>query len=110
MPRLDRYRRKGLPDPLAAVEGKDRQRRIISNFEAFEKMAMVGNIAQGLLQLLALKANEIGYEPTKYLRSRSQLVMSEDSMNYELRKTINWSIGPNGYGPIPRLINLMLAS
>ena len=110
MPRLDRYRRKGLPDPLAAVEGKDRQRRIISNFEAFEKMAMVGNIAQGLLQLLALKANEIGYEPTKYLRSRSQLVMSEDSMNYELRKTIKWSIGQNGFGPIPRLINPMLAS
>ncbi|MFA6681961.1 MAG: hypothetical protein WCS35_08000 [Sphaerochaeta sp.] len=110
MPRLDRYRRKGLPDPLAAVDDKDRQRRIISNYEAFEKMAMVGNIAQGLLQLLALKTNEIGYEPTKYLRSHSQQVMSEDSMNYELRKTIKWSIGPNGFGPIPRLINPMLAS
>ena len=110
MPRLDRYRRKGLPDPLAAVDDKDRQRRIIGNYEAFEKMAMVGSIAQGLLQLLALEANEIGYEPTKYLRSRSQQVMSEDSMNYELRKTIKWGIGPNGSGPIPCFINPMLAS
>jgi hypothetical protein len=110
MPRLDRFRRKGLPDPLAAVDDKDRQRRIISNYEAFEKMAMVGNIAQGLLQLLALKADEIGYEPTKYLRTHSQLVMSEDSMNYELRKTINWGIGPNGLVPIPRLISPKLAS
>ncbi|MDA3832263.1 MAG: hypothetical protein PF495_02590 [Spirochaetales bacterium] len=110
MPRLDRYRRKGLPDPLAAVDDKDRQRRIISNYGAFEKMAMVGNIAQGLLQLLSLKANEIGYQTTKYLRTHSQQVMSEDSMNYELRKVIEWCIGPNGVGPIPRLINPMLAS
>jgi hypothetical protein len=110
MPRLDRFRRKGLPDPLAAVDDKDRQRRIISNYEAFEKMAMVGNIAQGLLQLLALKADEIGYEPTKYLRTHSQQVMSEDSMNYELRKTINWGIGPDGLVPIPRLISPKLVS
>lgn len=110
MPRLDRYRRKGLPDPLAAVDDKDRRRRIIGNYEAFEKMAMVGNIAQGLLQLLALKANEIGYEPTKYLRSRSQQVMSENSMNYELRKTIKWGIRPHGSCPIPCFINPMLAS
>lgn len=106
----DRFRRKGLPDPLAAVDDKERKRRIISNYGAFEKMAMVGNIAQGLLQLLALKADEIGYEPTKYFRTHSQQVMSEDSMNYELRKTIKWSIGPNGFGPIPHLINPMLAS
>jgi len=68
MPRLDRYRRKGLPDPLAAVGDKDRQRRSIGNYEAFEKMAMVGNMAQGLLQLPALEADGIGYEPTKWLR------------------------------------------
>jgi len=42
MPRLDRFRRKGLPDPLADVDDKDRQRRIIGNYEALEKMAMMG--------------------------------------------------------------------
>jgi hypothetical protein len=110
MPRLDRFRRKGLPDPLAAVDDKDRQRRIISNYEAFEKMAMVGNIAQGLLQLLALKADEIGYQTTKYLRTYSQQVMSEDSMNYELRKAIKWGIDLLNSSPIPHIINPMLAS
>ncbi len=73
-------------------------------------MAMVGNIAQGLLQLLALKADEIGYQTTKYLRTYSQQVMSEDSMNYELRKAIKWGIGHLDHNPIPHIINPMLAS
>jgi hypothetical protein len=77
---------------------------------AFEKMAMVGNIAQGLLQLLALKADAIGYQTTKYLRTHSQQVMSEDSMNYELHKGIKWGIGHLDSSPIPHIINLMLAS
>ncbi|MBI9094205.1 MAG: hypothetical protein JEY71_04915 [Sphaerochaeta sp.] len=52
IPRLDRYHRKGSPDPLAVVDDKDRQRRIINNYEACEGITVEGNIAQGLLLLL----------------------------------------------------------
>ncbi|MGB4405471.1 MAG: hypothetical protein WBI82_01255 [Sphaerochaeta sp.] len=47
MPRLDRYHRKGSPDLLAAVYDKDRQRRIINNYEACEGMIVEGNITRG---------------------------------------------------------------
>lgn len=110
MPRLNRYSRKGSIDPLACIDNEQSKKKIISNYEAFGKFAMVGNIAQGILQLLSLKAHALEYEPTKYLRSRSQQVMSEDSMNYELRKVIKWGIEPFCSEPIPRLITPMLAS
>lgn len=105
MPRLDRYRRKGLPDPLAAIDNEDRRKRIISSYEAYGKFTMVGNIAQGLLQLMALKANEIGYESIKYLRTYTKKVMSEDSMNFNLRKTIKQGIDLFNDAPIPHLIS-----
>jgi len=105
MPRLDRYRRKGLPDPLAAIDNEGRKRRIISSYEAYGKFTMVGNIAQGLLQLMALKANEIGYESIKYLRTYTKKVMSEDSMNFNLRKRIKQGIDLFYDEPIPHVIS-----
>ena len=110
MPRLNRYLKKGSPDPLASIEDEDRKRRIISSYEAYGKFTMVGNIAQGLLQLMALKANKIGYESIKYLRTYTKKVMSEDSMNFNLRKIINQGIDLFSAEPIPRLISQMLSS
>ncbi len=110
MPRLNRFLRKGAGDPLASVTDEHRRRLIIGCFDAFGRMAMMGNIAQGILQLLAIEADRIGYEQTKYLRTRSQRVMSEDTVNWELRKEIKPGIAHAWAHPIPALIERPAAS
>ncbi len=109
-PPLDRFRRKGAGDPLASVTDERRRRLIIGCFDAFGRMAMMGNIAQGILQLLAIEADRIGYEQTKYLRTRSQRVMSEDTVNWQLRKEIKPGIAHAWAHPIPALIERPAAS
>ena len=110
VPRLDRFRRKGAGDPLASVTDGHSRRLIIGNFDAFGRMAMMGNIAQGILQILAIEADRIGYQPTKYLRTRSQRVMSEDTMNWEMRKVIKAAMEHAWAHPIPALIERPAAS
>ena len=54
VPRLDRYRRKGIADPLAQVTDSRLQQRIIKTLKATEGYVMFSSIAMGIIQLLCL--------------------------------------------------------
>lgn len=70
MPKLNRYRKSGEPDPLHAVTEAKAQARIRQTVKAIEGFMMCHCIATGLLQMLALRhENKPSYMPFRFLRT-----------------------------------------
>jgi hypothetical protein len=81
MPKLDRFAR-GKSDPLKQVRGKKRRSKILEALCATERYVMVGLIADGLLQLLALKYSKtLGNSCFCWLRTATRSIVTEASMS-----------------------------
>lgn len=88
-PRLERYSRKGSPDPLEKVTGREERERILSAVKATEGYLLLCCIATGILQMLCLNwEGKIRVSGFRYLRTPSCPVMSEASMMEYLRRNL----------------------
>ena len=77
-PKLDRYRKKGTPDPLCEVTDEEKQTKILKTSIATERYLLLSCIATGILQLLCLKyEGKINVSKFRYLHTPSKPVLSE---------------------------------
>jgi hypothetical protein len=87
MPKLDRFAKRGKPDPLEKITGKKERKQILEAFRAMERYVMLNLIAAGLLQILALKYSEkLERSSFNWLRTASQKIFTEASMSQFLRR------------------------
>ena len=76
-------------DPLQTVTADKDKARILAAFFAVERFVMTACVALALLQLCSLRfVAEINVSPLRWLRTRSNLVPSEATTAYFMRKTI----------------------
>ena len=88
MQKLDRYAKSGT-DPLAKVTNENDKKLISSTFDAIQGFVMLGCIAQGLLQIGALRFYEsINASPIRWLRTRTNIVPSEATTADFVRKSL----------------------
>lgn len=88
-PKLNRYSKKGSPDPLSKVTDKKQRETIINTIKATEKYVLLSCIATGILQMLCIKCEgKLDVSKFRYLRTPSHTVMSEASMMEYLRKNL----------------------
>ena len=81
VPKLNRYRKKGSPDPLLQVTDTKEKERIIKALKATEGYVLFASIAMGITQMLCLNyKGMIRVSSYRYLRTESRQVMSEASM------------------------------
>lgn len=81
VPKLNRYRKKGSPDPLLQVTNTKEKERVIKALKATEGYVLFASIAMGIIQMLCLKyEGNIRVSSYRYLRTESRQVMSEASM------------------------------
>lgn len=89
VPKLNRYRKKGSPDPLAQVKAPHDQELIIKALKATEGYVLFAGIAMGIVQMLCVKySGDIQVSNYRYLRTPSRQVMSEASMMEYLRRNL----------------------
>ena len=89
LPRINRFKKKGAPDPLDTVtDAKDRE-LILGKIRAIEGFVLVANIAMGITQMLSLSANlpnEV--QKTRYLRSVVTTRISEATIMCYFRNNL----------------------
>ena len=106
MPRLNRFQKKDVANPVDKIsDAKDRE-RILKTINAIEGYVMCSCIALGLLQILALRfSGRVNPLYFRYLRTPSKEIMSEASVAYYLREFIFRSLGQDKSLSITRIIN-----
>lgn len=88
-PKLNRYRKKGTPDPLEKITNQKKQIKILETLMATERYLSLCCIVTGILQLLCLKyEGKINVSKFRYLRTPSKPVLSEASMMAYLCKNL----------------------
>ena len=87
MPRLNRYKKKGNPDPLESVIDEAAQKNILKTIRAIEMFVLCGCIALGSLQICSLKyGNRLElWKKVVYLRSYTNGIASEATMAEYIR-------------------------
>jgi hypothetical protein len=111
MPQLDRFAKKGKPDPLEGVTGKNEREGILGAFRATERYVMLNLIAGGLLQLLALKYSmKLEKSSFTWLRTASQKIVTEASMSQYLRGDIFMQFQKRPYLTILQIIRSRIDS
>jgi hypothetical protein len=81
MPRLNRFRKKDDPHPLAQVTHKAQRIQILKTVQALECHVFLASIAMGLLQILSLRfSSSLPEGNLRYLRTTSCPILSEASM------------------------------
>jgi len=105
-PKLNRYRKKGIPDPLGEVKDHKQRNAIIDTVLATENYVLLCCIATGILQLLCLKyEGKINVSKFRDLRTPSKFVLSEASMMTYLRKNFFRFMGKKGEITITKIIS-----
>lgn len=105
MPKLNRYAKKGETHPIEKIESAKTKELILSTLKAIECYVMCSCIAIGLLQILSIKfSNEINKTPFRFLRTKSNAIVSEATVKCFLRKNIIWLIMKNRSLTISRII------
>lgn len=88
MPKLDRFAKPGT-DALESVTDENDKRLIANAFNATQGYVMFASVALGLLQICALRFSDtIKAAPSRWLRTRSNIVPSEATTADFLRKSI----------------------
>ena len=88
-PRLNRYKKKGEPNPLETVENSKLRNRILRALKATESFVLISSISMGLVQMMALNpviANTA--MKSRYLRTPSSEHVSEATVISYLRKNL----------------------
>ncbi len=88
MPRLNRYRKAGEPEPIQQVTGSQDRKRIRQAVKAIERYMMVSCVALGFLQLIALRYSKKHRPFFRYLRTPAKRVASEATVMAYLRRSI----------------------
>jgi len=95
MPKLNRFFKKGDKNPLEDMKENDKK-LIIDTLKAIENYVMCSAIAIGLLQIIAiLFSTEINKSPFRFLRIKSNDIVSEATVACIIRKKIFLSIQKN---------------
>jgi hypothetical protein len=88
MPKLNRFRKAADGDPVDSIDCPIARQKIIDAYRATEVYTFIGQVAQGMLQLLSLKASKLNFKTTKWLRSQSSSTNSEQTMAYDIKEII----------------------
>lgn len=89
VPKLNRYQKKGSPDPLQQVKQEEEKEKIIKALRATEGYVLFAAIAMGIVQMLCLKyGTKLKVSSYRYLRNPSDKTMSEASMIEYLRRSL----------------------
>ncbi|MBQ3797755.1 MAG: hypothetical protein II842_16010 [Butyrivibrio sp.] len=88
-PKLNHFAKSGSPDPLLAITDSKSRKKIVLAVRAIESYVMCSAIAMGILQLLALdECNADELIKARYLRTYSNVIPSEATVMYYLRRYI----------------------
>jgi hypothetical protein len=105
MEKLDRYRKKGSPAPLGKLEDAHAREMIGLAIKATEGYVFCGSVALGLHQMAAMRYSGSGeLEPIRYMRTKSNAVLSEATVADYLRRNIFWLLAKNANLAITRII------
>jgi len=105
MPKLNRYAKKGDPHPVEKIKCKEEKELILSTLKAIEGYVMCSCIAMALLQIISIKfSDEINKAPFRFLRTKSNTIVSEATVACFLRKNIIRLITKNSGFTISRII------
>jgi len=88
MPKLNHFRKAKDGDPVDSIDCPIARQKIIDTYRATEVYTFIGQVAQGMLQLLSLKASKLNLKTTKWLRSYSNSTNSEQTMAYDIKEII----------------------
>ena len=81
--KLNHYKEKGEPGPLANITDKLAQARILRTVDATERFVLFANIAMGLIQMMLLSVNDVKtIQNMRYLRTVSEGKISEATLMY----------------------------
>lgn len=106
VPKLDRYQKKGSPDPLCRVKSEPEKEKIIKALRATEGYVLFAGIAMGIVQMLCLKYGaDIRESSYRYLRTPSKKVMSEGGMMEYLRRNLFRFMAANRELTITKIIS-----
>ena len=89
LPKLNKFKKKGAPDPVDLVTNECDRQLILGKLRAIEAFVLIANIAMGITQILSLSIpfqNEV--MKSRYLRTVVKTRISEATMMCYFRKTI----------------------
>lgn len=106
MPKLKKYTKKGDINPVETIKCAETKQLILSTLKAIEGYVMCSCIAIGLLQIIAIKfSKEINKASFRFLRTKSNMIVSEATVACFLRKNIFQHIAKNSGFIIPQIIS-----
>ena len=70
------------------IKSPAEQQKIIDALRATEVYTFIGQVAQGMLQLLSIKSRRLELKTTKWLRTYSSNTNSEQTMAYDIKEII----------------------
>jgi hypothetical protein len=88
MPKLNHFRKAKDEDPVDLIDGPLKRKKIIAAYRATEVYTFLGQVAQGMLQLLSIKARKLNLKTTKWLRTYRSETNSEQTMAYDIKEII----------------------
>lgn len=88
MPKLNHFRKAADGDPVDSIDCPIKRKNIIATYRATEVYTFIGQVAQGMLQLLSLKASKLNLKTTKWLRTYRSETNSEQTMAYDIKEII----------------------
>ena len=94
-PKLNHFRKAEDVNPVDLIETPGEQQKIINNLRAIEVYTFIGQVSQGMLQLLSLKSLRLGLTTTKWLRTYSSTTNSEQTMAYDIKEIIKTGFPKN---------------
>ena len=89
LPRLNRFKKKGAPEPVDMVADEHDRKMILGKIRAIEGFVLVANIAMGITQLLSLSVNDSEEMLNcRYLRTAIKTRISEATIMCYFRKNL----------------------
>ena len=88
MPKLNHFRKSEDGNPVDLIKSPAEQQKIIDALRATEVYTFIGQVAQGMLQLLSIKSRRLELKTTKWLRTYSSNTNSEQTMAYDIKEII----------------------
>ncbi|MEG1982061.1 MAG: transposase [Clostridia bacterium] len=105
IPKLKKYTIKGETNPIEIIECEKTKLLILSTLNAIEGYVMCSCIAIGMLQVISINfSKDINNSSFRFLRTKSNKVVSEATVACFLRKNIFRHIAKNNRFIIPKII------
>ena len=110
--KLDKFKKKGSPDPIESIIDERRQQCILKTYEAIERYVLLAVIAMGLIQMMILQVdNPEEIQRIRYQRTIRPGRLSEATLMEFLRRTFLCGLFARPEKSIsPIILNLLLES